>query len=208
MIPCLGVDPGSLDGAAVLLHEDRKTVLGWWVWTKLKRKGGDVFRVRAALTSPFDDVQRCLNKEGEVARFRDFQEAWVWWRYPIYQLVIEGLFIGRRDGTIKLQEILTLAESVGEFRAGLEPSPLPELRPLSREWRPQAAGIPARTPRAKAEALAIAKAERYFVWPESETPLTKAERGARAEAAWIASWGIAQRRYHPELREALAKLEG
>jgi hypothetical protein len=195
-VSCLGCDPGSINGACVLLNADGRTVEAWWVWQKLTRKGeASVYRVR----SIHDDWHR-----GHIWQVGEIVGVNI--RPLSYQLVVEGLFVPKRDGKLKIQTVLTLAEATGELMGGLRYSgTLPVLRPPARTWRPEAAGIPARTQKAEAEAKAIVRADHLFKWPESATELTKAERGARAEAAFLARWGWAQRRVHPELRKHFAK---
>lgn len=131
--------------------------------------------------------------------------------FPQHQLVIEGLFVGRRDGSLRVQDALVLAESVGEFRAGLGwTGGLPELRPLASVWRKQVLGLKARTKKDRAEAYAVEWAPKLFDWstcPWDAHDLTKAERGALAEAACMARWGVTARKYDGVLREALGDLE-
>ena len=197
-VPCIGVDPGSMNGGAVLLAPDAETVIDWLVWQRMVRKEGDTYRSK----------QGNGDEEYHYSLFWHVS-SWSEGLPSERQLCIEGLYIPARDGSQKIQEILTLAESVGEVRAALYVHTGPcsaILRPLAREWRPTVAGIPARTPKAKAEAQAITKAQAYFKWRGGwpGAKLTKAERGALAEAAWIARYGISMRLYDPELRKFFA----
>lgn len=193
----LGVDPGSLDGAAVLLAGDGDTVLEYWAWTQLKRKGQrPVFRV--TYTNYVFEERVLWEVAAEIATHVD----------PC-QLVIEGLYVPSNEERKKrgqkrqnIQDLQALIESVGEFRAGLGwDSPIPELRPPARVWRPETAGIPAGTPRKKAKALAITQARLLLTWPEHTTTLTRTEQATVAEAALIARHGVRQRKFHPKLRE-------
>ncbi len=201
-LPTLGVDPGSLAGAAVLLAADGDTVLEYWAWTQLKRKGQrPVFRVRTR--RHHYDLSRLWN----VGAFVSGQVS-ASWEIPL-QLVIEGLYIPSNEERKKrgqkrqnIQDLQALIESVGEFRAGLGwDSPIPELRPPARVWRPETAGIPAATPRKKAKALAIKQARLLLTWPEHTTTLTPTEQATVAEAGLIARHGVRQRKFHPKLRE-------
>lgn len=201
--PCLGVDPGSRSGAAVLLAADGQRVLAWWVWVWMDRR------------RPMYRVRDHLGGTGLGAKVTERRRVWeiavhiegMLYDYARVQVVIEGLFVARRDGTLKVQDVIALAESVGELRAGLGwTGGLPELRPLSREWRKQVLGLSPRTPRKKAEAHAVAWAPRLFDWsaaPWGAHKLTKEERGAIAEAACMARYGVNMRKYDEGLREAL-----
>lgn len=198
-VPCIGVDPGSMNGGALLLEPDAETVIDWLVWQKMARDDGDVYRSK----------QGNGDEQTHPSLFWHVH-SWAQRLPSVYQTVVEGLFVPRRDGTLKVHEMLTLAESAGEIRAafcGCTAPAIPILRPRATTWRPMVAGIPACTPRAKAEAQAITKAKAYFKWvggwPGSK--LTKAERGALAEAAWIARYGISIRLYDKELRKFFAK---
>jgi len=121
-------------------------------------------------------------------------------------VAIEGLFVPKRDGKIKVNEQMVLAESAGVIRAaiyaalqsqGLDLSTIELTRPPAWKWRPQNAGIPAKTPKGKAEAMAIDRAEKYLGLVFSGK-LTKAERGAIAEAAWMAKHAQTAARYRQQ----------
>ena len=211
MIPCLGVDPGSCSGAAVLLHADGRRVLAWWVWLKMNRKT-PCYRVKDETWSSFQSSPEPSTREvPNMWRISHAIVAEVLLDFPQHQLVIEGLFVGRRDGSLRVQDALVLAESVGEFRAGLGwTGGLPELRPLASVWRKQVLGLKARTKKDRAEAYAVEWAPKLFDWstcPWDAHDLTKAERGALAEAACMARWGVTARKYDGVLREALGDLE-
>lgn len=190
MLPTLGVDPGRTSGAAVLLDADGRTVLAWWTWCLLRRKGGDAWRVTRK--APGEDlmvdalwevgrlvaidVSRCLG-EGD----------------PV--LVVEGLFVprARRGGRpVNPQDVVPLAEATGELIGGLRMTPA--YRPLATEWRGLTLGLMARTPAADAEAYARKTAAAAFDWPKGTGPATEAERGALAEAAFIARYGWVQQK--------------
>lgn len=213
MIPCLGVDPGSRSGAAVLLHADGRRVLAWWVWLKMDRLI-PCYRVRlvhGVAGGIWKAESHELDRLWKAADRIDEAVYYITGCQRNTQLVIEGLFVGRRDGSLRVQDALVLAEGVGEFRAGLGwTGGLPELRPLASVWRKQVLGLKARTKKDQAEAYAVEWAPKLFDWsacPWDAHDLTKAERGALAEAACMARWGVSMRKYDDGLREALGDLE-
>ena len=191
----LGVDPGSANGALVLLQGDR--VEAWWTYARMSRKGGDVYRVTHLL--PTYGTNFVVQREpssvwmvGELVHrmiVRDLGLAE--WPGPV-TLCLEGLFAPRRKKgrPISPQMIVPLAESAGELIGGLRMTPA--WRPLATEWRHLILGLPAKAKARDAEAYAITVATQIFQWPEQGRAPTIAERGALAEAACIARYGVVQ----------------
>jgi len=193
----LGIDPG-VSGGAVLL--DRHRIVAWWAWSEMKRRKDkqplpSAWRLRASSSQHAE-----LDSVWSAAYSIVCEARSMWLRAPVLhppspeevaplRVAIEGLFVGQRNGRLRVQDVLRLAETVGEIRAAVlsRLGTLPIARPPSRDWRP-AAGIPAHTKRAEAEARAIEIAEAELHWPETTTPRTKAERGAVCEAALIARY--------------------
>ncbi|MEE8374611.1 MAG: hypothetical protein V3R87_12960 [Dehalococcoidia bacterium] len=192
----LGIDPGMNSGAVVWLEADRKTVRMWWVWLKMKpRKDGRIVWRLKTLAGDMDCA--CLGEVLHTIRHAiDIDQFGTDAALGFAALSIEGLFVADRKpskknplaGALAVQSVLMTAESVGEIRHALRGLSSVEHRPTSSTWRPQAAGIPARTDAAIAEALAIQYARALFTWPMHGQKLTKAEKGAIAEAAFIGKW--------------------
>lgn len=193
----LGIDPG-VSGGAALLDGDR--VVAWWAWTEMKRRKDkrplpSAWRLRASAS-----VHEELDSVWSAAYSVVCEARHLWLGGPVllpaspqelppFRVAIEGLFVGRRNGALRVQDVLRLAETVGEIRAAVlqRLGTVPIERPGSRDWRP-AAGIPAHTKRAEAEAQAILVAMAELHWPDTHATLTKAERGAVCEAALIARY--------------------
>lgn len=174
-------DPGESSGAIIRLFGDGKSIHGWWVWTKMTRKGTlPVFRLKnwTGDVAEFDRLPMLL----EVVRSECTKDdEW-------YYLAIEGLFVPGRHQPMQVQGLLTLAESAGAIKCVFSDRYVGECeRPLAREWRPRTAGIPQNTKKQEAEAKAIQYAEVLFSWPggSRDDILTKAEKGAVCEAAFI-----------------------
>lgn len=166
----LAIDPGVTNGAAVLM--DGEHVHAWWTWQRLQRKSGKVFRLTDSNGSvTTHDMLWQLASHIRISTL------------PFDTLAIEGLFIPKRDGKVKVQEQLVLAESIGELIAGLHWSG-DVSRPAANKWRPYSAGIRASMKRGAAEAEAVKRAAVAFRGLQLDAP-TKAERGALAEACFI-----------------------
>jgi hypothetical protein len=187
----LGIDPGHLNGAAVLLTGER-TVAAWWTWKRLDRKGGPVWRVTAARDVEGAEPREAMWQVGHAIG------TWLMLldpHRPMYQptLVLEGLFVPRpRRGQrpVNPQSVIPLAEATGELIGGLRMTPA--LRPKATDWRWDQLRLPNRTPADAAEAAAVKLAPHFFDWPEGAEPVTtptKAELGALCEAAWISRYG-------------------
>ena len=184
-----GVDPGSTSGAwAELEGGDR--VVAWGCWLKLDRKAGVVYRVQTWMRGAGPPKVEELPELGAALR------RCVGASYGAMPTSVEGLFIGRRDGSIKLNDQIKLAESAGMLLALLDQRITYLYRPFSRDWRPRQAGIPAKTKKGPAEQMAVDRALAYLGLQATET-LTKAEVGAVAEAAWMAQYAHVQARYEP-----------
>lgn len=174
----LGIDPGMNSGAVVWLEADRKTVRMWWAYVRMARKDGPVVRLKSL--AGVVDCQSVGNAM-ELVRLAVLGSM-------LSSISIEGLFVGRRNGKLRVQDVLLVAESCGEIRHALRDLSPVIHRPTANVWRPEAAGIPARCQKDKAEAWAITYARALFTWPEHGQKLTKQERGAVAEAAFIGKW--------------------
>ena len=169
----LGVDPGAC-GAAALVEWPSRRLVRWWVWTTLERNGKpDAIRMKPGYLFEFGSV---FEVGDIIANEVDDESSFV-------TISVEGLFsIG--------QSCIPLAESCGELMGPLrEATRKPIRRPLSREWRPRILGIPATTKKGPAEAAAVRWAEGLGLLGPEHAALTKAERGALAEACAIALWG-------------------
>lgn len=182
----LGIDPGMNSGAVVWLEADRKTVRMWWVWLKMKRKDGPAIRLKSLA-----GVVDCQSVGEAMEMVRQAVDSHLFFASrpcSLAAISIEGLFVGRRNGKLRVQDVLLVAESCGEIRHALRDLSPVIHRPTANVWRPEAAGIPARCQKDKAEAWAITYARALFTWPEHGQKLTKAEKGAIAEAAFIGKW--------------------
>lgn len=177
----LGIDPGNNSGAAVLLSK-HDNVVAWWTWKRLIRKAGDVCRVDCS-----DGNAVCLAHMWEIgdtiARYLSEKNL-----APTFAL--ERLFVPRpRRGQrpVNPQSVIPLAEARGELIGGLRMRPTHE--PLATDWRWRQLSLPNRTRHDAAEQAAINCARHAFTWPKASAPQTKAEKGALAEAAFIARDG-------------------
>lgn len=161
----IAVDPGSsASGAAAWGAGDWPSAAMAWTWRKSE----------VVITDPGGEwVADCD---------RDLAEAEIvsWW--PVgASLLVEGLFVpsGYSRRNLSVGSTLPLAEHVGRLiQAYRSRSRVREVaRPTSDEWRP-VVGIPARTQRDRAEALAVDIATRAG-W---RIRGAKAAQGAIAEA--------------------------
>lgn len=202
----LGVDPGRGSGAAVLLSAHGE-VRAWWTWCLLTRKGEEVWRVTSTEHAP----RECVAVWDVACRIR--WDACLLGAAGEVDLVVEGLFVpklwpkkrheswkqyeARARRTLSQQQaVLPLALAKGEVVGSL--GMVPQHEPRADEWRPRQLSLRPSTPADEAEAVAVRLAPHAFTWPESEAPSTKAERGALAEAAFIARDGwVTLRPVHP-----------
>lgn len=181
MSAVLAVDPGANGGAALV---DGERVLAWWAWTRLERKGGEVWRLRYQVPwASWGAGELNFLNLGDVARTireqLDLEPA----------LVVEGLFVPRAAQGINIQSHTALAESAGWLMGGLGLG-VPVARPLASVWRPAVLGLRPSTPADQAEAFAI-KATRWADWPGDPVGrLSLAELGAVAEARLIGRWWL------------------
>jgi hypothetical protein len=189
MIPTLGADPGTREGAASLLEGD--DVRRWWTWCLMTRKSETVYR-----------VSRSHGGKVEVPSM--FAVGWcIAEDLPSrYELAVEGLFVAKmrrkkrhesmeqymafiKRTLAKQQAAIPLAESAGMLIGGLGQEPV--ARPTSNDWRWSQLRLRNNVAADKAEAYAVQMAPRRFRWPDAPDPLTKKERGACAESAFIAA---------------------
>lgn len=187
MTPIIGVDPGSLDGACVLLSPQSVVMdwIAWWATTQglmVRTQGGDERQVGSRLA-----------------------EAVHWWaeglreRAPCgYGLVVEELFLV--PGKARPASILTLGEACGRVQGVLELRATGDVRRVRAwEWRGQVLGLRRGTSAKVCEAYAVQSAGSVVRWPRG-FPASRSggeglpvpARGALAEAACIARWGVVQ----------------
>ena len=166
---CIGVDPGTRDGACVLMRGAE--VIDWLVWWT--QDGLRARDSRGAVVG--DTVPRMVN-------------AWLG-GFDGYRLAVEGL--RAYPGKSNHQAMLALAYGAGEVGGVLSLGSFGEtMRPLASEWRAMVLGLGQRVSATPAEAHAVRVAPALFTWtarwPED---MRKDARGALAEAACIARWG-------------------
>lgn len=179
----IGIDPGSKDGALVLLS-GRDSVLSWLAyWTRDRTDGRHLFVSMAHHPEP-----------REVASLHLAVTAW---RYDIrsltqeYRLVCEALFVHREAK--RQSAVIPLAETVGELLGPLRDGAEGEVeRPLASQWRPRVLGLARNTNAEVAERQALKLVPHRFGWPgngwRDVATLPRKPRGAVAEAACIAAW--------------------
>ena len=182
--PSLGVDPGLDSGAAVWRTGD--TVTAAMCWLRLKRKSGDVWRVRSACKSRRDSFEYPTMASGLMVLPSYCQ-------HPDFA-VIEGQYLNtQRRGKARKRgpnqsDIFKVARSSGVAWLALCPS-LEPLWPLGSEWRAPygLAGLGER----EAEVSAWQIAYRELCWPGALGPwlddITTTEAGAVGEAALMAA---------------------
>jgi len=180
----LGVDPGLDSGGAVWVQGE--TVLAALCWLRLKRKGGDVWRVRSACKSRRDSF--------EFATLAEALRVLPSYCKPPEYAVIEGQYLNtQRRGKARKRgpnqsDIFKVARSSGVAWLALCPS-LEPLWPLGSEWRAPygLAGLGER----EAEVSAWQIAYRELCWPGALGPwlddITTTEAGAVGEAALMAA---------------------
>ncbi|NRA03770.1 MAG: hypothetical protein HRU00_14320, partial [Myxococcales bacterium] len=155
MIPVLGIDPGKVEGGAVLLAADGKTALAAWHWIERRRKAGNVYAVTAIRGIRAQSEKATLANVGEDIAYDLYDTDEV--RYPMC-LVVEALFVPRLPksalaGRMSRQEVQTfmgkarsvhaLAEAAALVYGPLTPYAAHLLRPLASAWRPLILGLPA-----------------------------------------------------------------
>jgi len=179
--PSLGVDPGLDSGAAVWRTGD--TVTAAMCWLRLKRKSGDVWRVRSACKSRRDSFEYPTMAAGLMVLPSYCQ-------HPDFA-VIEGQYVppavrGRRK--VNQRDVMKVAHTAGVAWAALCPS-LEPLWALGSEWRSPygLADLDAK----EAEVSAWQIAYRELCWPGALGPwlddITTTEAGAVGEAALMAA---------------------
>ncbi len=207
-----GTDPGRQSGAFTALGPDGRTVNDWAAYTLIKHRTTKVERWRVRFWScSWKDVQSkdfttysalCAFLGGYSGRSLSH------WHRDGALLVVEDIFVPtwaltskrrNRDGSprrMSMQDSVTLAESAGALIAHLEPASERNVRRvMARTWRPEVAGIPARTEAKRAGELAVKYAKVIFDWSACPpSGLTKVELEALSESAFIGRWGWAKRR--------------
>lgn len=185
-LPVIGIDPGSEHGGVALLDPDGRTAALVGDWTRLDRRGGEVYRVR------FGHRDECLARDLPAVGALLFHEL-----FPKVQahgavLVVEGLFVpkaGRGGRPVNPQSVIPLAESAGVMLGHLGSIARETHRPLSSTWRADVLGLATRTPADQAEALAVRMAPSAF---DGVGELARV--GHVAEALFLARWGWTQQR--------------
>ena len=192
-LPSLGIDPGSRNGAAVLLSPDGHTVLWWGCYATVSAG----HRIKDASCAPPVTWQSFEHAVVNLSRL-----CWMGAtakREESYTLTVEGLFNARgstREAQGKRLQLLKLAESAGVLIGAFSPwSAGSVYRPKAADgrngWRYRQLGLQAKTDATKAEAYAVEMAPHRFTWtPEFPAHLTKVELGAVCEAAFIAADGL------------------
>jgi len=179
--PSLGVDPGLDSGAAVWRTGD--TVTAALCWLRLKRKSGDVWRVRSACKHRSDEYEwptmaACLTVLPSYLP-------------PIEHATIENQYIppavrGKRK--VNQRDVMKVAHSAGVAWLAFAPT-LDPLWALGSEWR-SPYGL-ADLPAAEAEVSAWRIAYETLCWPGALGPwldnITTTEAGAVGEAALMAA---------------------
>lgn len=178
----IGIDPGTSDAGGVLLEEDGRTVLAWFAsWSD---RAGDV-----RFVTDSDRTVRSVREVGLVAD-RFASETWgLSGGLDGIAIAVEGLevFAGKRNH----HSMLSLAYAAGTLAAPFLPFAVATLRPTESRWRSSILSIPKGTSAAAAEAVAVSRAEALFDWPKGwPGKLRKDARGALAEAACIARYGV------------------
>lgn len=179
----IGVDPGSQDGALAVLMPDCRRIVLLAVYTEV----ADGYRVRTWTPQG----QTCSTWPTLAGAGEDVASRVMCQTQHVSGLVIEALYTSPKPGA--RQAIVPLAEACGEWTAGIRRRVSPGLvkRVLAARWRAHQLGGSPRGVTADAwEARAVARAAQ--VWPEFDAAAagwTKAERGAAAEACWMAREG-------------------
>lgn len=164
----LGVDPGSIAAAAVLL--DGRTVLAWACYWRVSKRIEDGFHLASHARRGRASIlpTACLAVAGEVD-------------CDGYAVCRERLFAGRSPASA-----LVLAEASGLLCGALAPRATAWLpRPLAVEWRPAVLGVSGGTADVL-EAIAVEWARKHLEWPTGYPDLPSEPLGAVAEAACIA----------------------
>ena len=116
----MGVDPGLVDGAAVLLDMSGKQpfkVVNAWTWRRL---------VRGYQLTSLDGVVMLPSLHAVGAEIRRLAPDG-------YRLTVEGLYV---DDTTRGPSMLALAEATGEVMGPLRDGAVGELqRPVAARWR-------------------------------------------------------------------------
>lgn len=175
----IGVDPGHTGGAVLLGDAGRPVAC--WAWRKLKRKGGDVYRLDEA-NGPSQEVATIAG----VGALLDQAVAEIT-REPLH-LAVEGLFVppgGRFAASVPTA--IELARTVGWLTAGLIQRAASVVMPKASDWRPVVLGCRNRAPSDEAERLALIRWRTLWSGPLADDPHV-------AEAAGIGAWAVAQRR--------------
>lgn len=203
MIPVLGIDPGKVEGGAVLLASDGKTALAAWHWIERRRKAGNVYVVREQWGDDFDSCDvSTLHHIGEGLRRITTSES------GAFDLVVEALFVPRLPGSalagrMSRAEVQTFMGKARRVHALAEAAALvygpclayasgPPLRVLASAWRPLILGLPASVSSDVAEqtAIRVLSGRRPLISGLGEL----ASNPHVAEAAMIARFGWVKQR--------------
>lgn len=197
MIPALGIDPGAVQGGAVLLGADGCACLGAWNWKRYgrtkKRDGRHAYRLGWHVPG-LDDSDGSADAPtlGSAAHLIAAHLSAL--GCPSYVLTVEGLFVAPGKSSP-----LVLAESAGVLYGPLEASAVNDLtayRPRSQEWRSTMLGISERKlGKDGAERAAVALVTRWCVG------LGRLATDPHvAEAAHLSRWGWLRWRHEQKLR--------
>lgn len=180
----IGIDPGSTDGALVLLS-GRRDVVSWLAyWVRLRKDGRHITMVSSDRPAP--------------AEMGSLHAAVTAWRYETSALKkaflvnCEGLFVHPRAN--RRTAVIPLAETVGELLGPLRTGCVGQVgRPMAVQWRSQVLGLTRGVDARAAEMRAVKAGPVRFSWPgragwEAVATLPVGAKGAVAEAACIAAW--------------------
>ena len=136
----VGIDPGEVTGAVVVLRTDSQghpEILRAVSWKRLRRKAGAVWRLSSCLSDTVDTVDHY-----QTAIRSALPES-------CHAVAVEGLFVprGPSKGLLALAEATGVA--LGAVRSEFRPEPL---RPRYYDWASQVAALPRGTRRQDAEA--------------------------------------------------------
>lgn len=178
----LGIDPGSRDGAAVVLSSDGRRMMDWVAWWTLRRKSGRVVVVDGFARPR--QVSACpLAVPRELRRMADAHGA--------MHVVVEELMM-ISGGRMQPRTLVPLAEAAGQAIGAVAARAVSMRRVLATEWRPTVLGLPRRYDARRAEEAAMDRVPRVVEsghW-EDIAQLPRRAHGAVCEAACIARWGV------------------
>lgn len=177
--PTLGVDPGR-EGGAVLLANDGRHVLGWWLWRPhvAREDGQGTYGLWDWTSSEWTELPSLHAVASVIAMDAEDLGG------HGLSVVVEGLFVPPYRPP---SGVLALAEATGELLGPLRAlSEVAPLRPLASRWRPDVLGLPRNAASEVAERAAVVYARRVLVG------LEEVANPHLAESACIARWGWVQ----------------